>query len=145
MTDSQTGQAALKSSESQAERALWGLQAALFFLFIAAGGTKLLGTDSQIASFEKIGFGQWPRYVVGTLEVAFALALLVPRLVGVAALALTGLMVGAVLTELFLKHENPTFAIVTLIVVGVTAWLRRDRAIAVLRTWRRGHGPDRSA
>jgi putative oxidoreductase len=129
MTESPAGQRAPKIT---ADRALWGLQVAIFLLFIAAGGTKLIGMGFQLDSFEKIGFGQWLRYVVGTLEVTLGVALLVPRLVGVAALGLTGMMVGAVFTELFLKQENPTFAIVTLIAVGVTAWLRRDRAIALL-------------
>jgi uncharacterized membrane protein len=45
--------------------------------------------------FATIGIGQWFRYVVGALELAGAVGVLIPRLSGLAALGLIGLMAGA--------------------------------------------------
>ena len=125
MSDSRVDRAAPRSAAGWTDRAAWGLQVALFVLFVAAGVTKILGTDTQVESFAKIGAGQWLRYVVGILETSLAVLLLVPRLAGIASLALTVSMVGAVYAELFLKEENSAFAIVTLVAVGVMAWRRR--------------------
>jgi len=45
-----------------------------------------------------MGADDWFRYMVGTLELAGGIDLLIPRLAGLAALGLTGVMVGATYT-----------------------------------------------
>jgi hypothetical protein len=82
--------------------------------------------------FDKIGFGQWFRYVVGTLEVAAVVGLLVPRLAGLAALGLVGLMVGAVATELLIGG-NPVSALAFGVLAALVAWGRLDETRALLR------------
>ncbi|TDL81872.1 hypothetical protein E2L08_04255 [Palleronia sediminis] len=47
-----------------------------FFLFF--GLQKLLGAEPAIALYNDLGFGQWPRFVTGTVEVLGALALWTP-------------------------------------------------------------------
>ena len=60
------------------------------------------------ATFAELGAGQWLRYVIGTLEIAGAIGLLIPLFAGLAALALMGVMVGASLSEAFvLEDGNP--------------------------------------
>ena len=49
----------------------------------------------------KGGAGQWFRYLVGILELAGAIGLLIPRLAAPAALGLLGVMIGAFFTQLF--------------------------------------------
>ncbi|AHH95195.1 DoxX family protein [Kutzneria albida] len=71
---------------------------ALFFL-VAAAGPKLLGQEYAVQMFDQMGFGQWLRYLTGALELAGAIGLLIPRLAGLAALGLVGVMVGATLTQ----------------------------------------------
>jgi uncharacterized membrane protein len=63
---------------------------------------------------------------VRTLEVAGAVGLLVPRLSGLAALGLAGLMVGATATNLFVLGESPWLPIGLLLVSALIAWGRRS-------------------
>jgi putative oxidoreductase len=62
---------------------------------------KLAGSGSQPEMFDDIGIGQWFRYLVGVLEAAGAVGLVIPALAGLAAAGLAGLMVGATFTNLF--------------------------------------------
>ncbi len=79
---------------------LWTAQVLLAALFLFAGVNKLLGLQEEmVRQFARIGLGTWFRYFVGTLELAGGIGLLVPRLSGLAALGLAGLMAGAVLTH----------------------------------------------
>jgi putative oxidoreductase len=120
--------------------ALWAGQIvfAVFFAFTAA--PKLLGDPTAVASFESIGFGQWFRYLTGACELAGAIGLVIPRLSGVAALGLTGLMVGATATNLFLLPGMAPAAIVT-VLLGVVFLLiaraRRPETTALVRALRR--------
>jgi putative oxidoreductase len=79
--------------------ALWGLQALLTLMFAVSGFAKLGGNAAMVEMFATIGIGQWFRYLVGALEIAGAVGVLVPRLSGLAALGLVCLMVGATLTN----------------------------------------------
>jgi uncharacterized membrane protein len=93
--------------------------------FAAGGLAKLAGAPELVDLFARIGAGQWLRFVVGALEVAGAVGLLVPRLAGRAALGLAALMVGATLTNLFVIHERPWLPVGLLLVAAVIAWGRR--------------------
>jgi putative oxidoreductase len=77
---------------------LWAAQILLaaFFLF-AAALPKLTGGGSHgaVQEFGLIGAGQWFRYFVGTVELAGAIGLLIPRLAGLAAAGLAADMAGA--------------------------------------------------
>jgi uncharacterized membrane protein YphA (DoxX/SURF4 family) len=66
--------------------------------------------------FADIGIGQWFRIVVGALELAGAIGVLVPRLAWLAALGLAGVMAGAVVTNVAVIGENPTLPAVLLVV-----------------------------
>ena len=111
---------------------LWILQIAAAGMFLMVGFFKLSGDPRMVALFDAIGLGQWFRYVTGSLEVLGALLLLIPRLSGLGALLLMGVMLGAVPTHLFVLGGSPLSAIILLIVTGVTAWGRRQRTINVL-------------
>jgi hypothetical protein len=106
---------------------LWVVQGVLaaFFAFAAAG--KLLGDPTTVASFETIGFGQWFRYLTGACELGGAIGLLIPRLSGLAALGLVGVMVGATLTNLFLLPGMAPVAVVTVGLGVVFALIARAR------------------
>jgi putative oxidoreductase len=105
----------------------WVGQILLAALFAFAAAPKLLGEPMTVASFETIGFGQWFRYLTGACELAGAIGLLIPRLSGLAALGLAGVMVGATLTNLFLLPGMAPAAVVTVllgVVFGLIAWSR---------------------
>lgn len=119
--------------------ALWVLQVLLAAVFLSAAFTKLSGDPAQVEGFEAIGFGQWFRYLTGVCELAGAIGLLVPRLCGLAAIALVGLMACATLTNLFLIPGMALVAILTValgILLGVVArarWADTRELLARLR------------
>lgn len=111
---------------------------ALFFA-VASAGPKLVAHSSAAESFDAIGYGQWFMFLVGALELAGALALLVPRLSGVAALALIGLMAGAFVTQLTVfDGENALTPVVLAALLAVIAVVRRSRTAELLATARGG-------
>jgi uncharacterized membrane protein YphA (DoxX/SURF4 family) len=95
------------------------------FAFLAAGGSKLAGAPAMIAIFEKIGVGQWFRYVTGVLEVAGAIGLLIPRYAFYAAVLLAMVMVGAVIAHLTVLGGSPAAPALLLILTATIAWLRK--------------------
>jgi putative oxidoreductase len=103
---------------------MWTVQVLLaaYFVYSAA----LLFGDGMVAKFTEIGVGQWLRYVTGVLELAGAVGLVIPFLSGLAALGLTGVMVGAVGTELFLLADGdavlPALFGGMALVVAVARW-----------------------
>jgi putative oxidoreductase len=114
---------------------LWTLQVLLALMFIVASAApKFAGEAYAVAIFEQIGAGQWFRYVVGALELAGGVGLLVPRLAGLAALGLVGLMIGAGYTQVVVL-QNPVFVITPIILgvlAAVVAWGRRDSITRLL-------------
>lgn len=106
---------------------LWILQIAAAGMFLMVGFLKLSGNPQLVGLFEAIGLGQWFRYLTGTLEVAGAILLLIPRTSGLGALMLAGVMAGAVMTHLFVVGGSPVMAIILLAVTTVVAWGRRQR------------------
>jgi uncharacterized membrane protein YphA (DoxX/SURF4 family) len=111
---------------------LWVLQIAAAGMFLMVGFLKLSGNVQLVGLFEAIGLGQWFRYLTGTLEVAGAFLLLIPRTSGLGALMLAGVMVGAVVTHVFIVGGSPLPAIILLVVTGVVAWGRRQRTMNLL-------------
>ncbi|MFJ6675986.1 DoxX family protein [Actinosynnema sp. NPDC091369] len=105
--------------------ALWVLQVLLAAYFVHSG-VSLLG-DDFVGKFDRIGSGQWLRYVTGVLEIAGALGLLVPILCGLAASGLVGVMAGAVVTELFVLNDSSGAVLPAMLLVtaAIVAWGRR--------------------
>lgn len=94
--------------------ALWVLQVLLAPVFAMAGIVKRF------------------RYVVGALELAGAVGVLIPRLSGLAALGLACVMVGATITNLFVLDASPLPTIGLLAVCALLAWGRRSKTRALL-------------
>jgi putative oxidoreductase len=113
------------SQRKGANIALWVLQAFLALAFVGAASGKLLGKPEMVALFEAVGVGQWFRYVTGLMELTGAILIVVPRTKFFGAALLSVVMVGAVLTHLFILHSAPTAAAVLLVVAALVAWARR--------------------
>jgi putative oxidoreductase len=116
--------------------ALWVLQALLAFQFAGGGLMKLGGAPVMVDMFDTIGIGQWFRFVVGTLEIAGAIGLLIPRIAGLAALGLSGLMAGAIATNLLILKADSGFAIALLVMCALVVWgrLPQIRQLLALRS-----------
>ena len=95
--------------------ALWVLRVVVGLAFLAAGGSKLAGAPAMVAMFAKIGFGQWFRILTGSLEVAGAIGLFVPRFAGYAASLLAVVMVCAIGFHLTILGGNPVPPIILLL------------------------------
>lgn len=106
-------------------------------MFLMVGFLKLSGDAQLVGLFEAIGLGQWFRYLTGALEVAGAFLLLIPRTSGLGALMLAGVMVGTVVTHVFIVGGSPLMAIILLVVTGLVAWGRRQRTMSLLAGLRR--------
>jgi uncharacterized membrane protein YphA (DoxX/SURF4 family) len=76
--------------------ALWTLQVVLAAAFAFSAFGKLTAEAQNVAGFEAMGLGMPGMYIIGTLELAGAIAMFIPRLTGLAALCFVALMVGAV-------------------------------------------------
>jgi putative oxidoreductase len=142
-TMSDTGTAGQNPSATAARRrvfsvALWALQVLLALQFAMAGLAKVFGDAAMVEMFAAIGVGQWFRYVVGALEIAGALGVLIPRLSGLAALGLLCLMAGATLTNVLVLSANPLLPIGLLVVSAVVAWGRWPRTRALFTGGRAG-------
>ena len=112
---------------------LWILTAFLTLIFLTAGGTKLAGLPVQADNFARWGYPGWFMYVVGVIETSGAIALLIPRLAGFAALLLCSTMVGAALTHLI--HGETTAVPVPLVLlafVALVGYARRDPVLALI-------------
>ena len=103
----------------------WVPRIALALIFAGAGFSKIAGDPAMIELFSAIGIGQGLRYVVGTLEVAGAIGVLVPRLCGLAATGLALLMIGATIVNVAVLGVSPVFTLFLFALAAVTAWLRR--------------------
>ena len=112
---------------------LWALTALLAAFFLVAGGSKLASSASSSVNFARWGYPGWFLYVVGVMEAGGAIALLVPRVAGFAALLLCGTMVGAALTHLV--HGEMTAVPVPLVLLALVAlvgYARREPVLALL-------------
>ncbi|MET7641974.1 DoxX family protein [Streptomyces sp. NPDC005438] len=114
-------------SHRYAEPVLWTLQVllALFFAVVSAA-PKLVAHSSAVEFFDDIGWGAGAMYVIGVLELLGGIALVVPRLVGLSALCLIGLMIGAFVVNLtLLDGQNAATPLILVVPLAWIAWRRR--------------------
>jgi uncharacterized membrane protein len=96
------------------------------FYGIASALPKLIAHPSAVESFDRIGWGSGAMYTIGALELAGAVALLIPLLQSVAAIALSALMVGAFIVQLTAFHgQNAATPLILMVPLIVIAWERR--------------------
>ena len=110
----------------------WLLKILLAALFLFTGGAKLAGLPAMVEVFERMGFGQWFRYLTAVLELGGAALLLWPRTSALGALLLTIVSVGAFLAQLLVLHEDIVHTIAMTVILGAIVWMHRNQ----LRVWR---------
>ncbi|MFE9818969.1 DoxX family protein [Streptomyces sp. NPDC005773] len=96
---------------------------ALFLGF--SGVAKLIAHESAVEPFDRMGWSHGAMYAIGGLETAGAIALLIPVLAGVAAIAFCGLLAGASVVQLTLL--DPPNAVMPAVLIVVMALIARDR------------------
>jgi putative oxidoreductase len=111
---------------------VWTLTVILAVLFLLAGGGKLAGVPKQVDSFAHWGYASWFLYVIGAIEAASAIGLLVPRIAVFSVLLLGVTMLGAALTHLV--HHEMMAVPVPLVILGllvVVGYVRRGPLVAL--------------
>ena len=81
----------------------------------------------MVDMFEKIGLGQWFRYVTGSFEVIGAVLLLLPRTAAIGGWVLSAVMLGAIGTHLLIIGGSPVPAAVLLALAITVGWNRSKR------------------
>ena len=101
------------------------LSGLLALLYVVAGVPKLIGVESAVTGFEKLGYGAWFRLLIGVIEVGGGIGLLIPRVAFYAAGALGVVMIGAAYTITVHGEPGVAIPIVCLVLLAVVAYLRR--------------------
>ena len=109
---------------------LLAVKALLTVAFVAAGSAKLLGVEMMVQTFDAIGWGQWFRYVTGTIEVGAAVLLWVPGLQAIGAGLLVSTMGAAALFHFLVLGPSAIPALVLGGLAGVVLWQNRDQLLA---------------
>jgi putative oxidoreductase len=103
---------------------LWILQALMALMMVGPGVQKLTGSTWQ-RMFRVWGYPEHFYFVIGVIEVAAGLGLLVPRIATPSALLLMCVMAGAAITRL-VNNSNPVGDLVFFTLLGVIAYARRS-------------------
>lgn len=111
---------------------LWSLQLVVAAFLTVSAILKLSGAATTVATFDALGVGQWFRYLVGSLEIAGVVGLLIPRMSGSAALGLAGVMAGATATNVLITGGPVLLTAALLVGLIVLAWGRRSHLIAAV-------------
>ncbi|MFF9122105.1 DoxX family protein [Streptomyces sp. NPDC014889] len=127
------------SGRRAARVALRAVQVLLALFFVLASALpKLIAHPTAVETFDRMGWGSVGMYSIGVLELAGGVALLIPALQSVSAVALSALMVGAFIVQLTaFDGQNAATPVVLIVPLAVIAWARRDHNARLLRLVRR--------
>jgi hypothetical protein len=108
-------------------KTMTALRAALTIAFLSFGLRKLGSFSTDVAIYDAIGFGQFPRYITGSIEVVGAGLLWLRDWEGVAGLLLLGTMIVG-LSALLIWVGPPYWHMLMLIVgTSAVAWAYRGQ------------------
>lgn len=129
----------VSSRGRRARIALRALQIVLALIFgLASALPKLIAHPSAAEIFDKMGWGSAGMYTIGLLELAGAVALLIPVLQSVAAMALGALMVGAFVVRVAVfDGQYAATPLILIVPLTLIAWACRGHNTELLRLVRR--------
>lgn len=106
-----------------------GLRLLVAVAFTAAALAKLAGVEELIAVYDRIGIGQWFRYVTVAVEFIGVIGVLAPRCTASGALLLAATMFVAALTCVFILERSPVPALILCSLCALLAYLTRGQLI----------------
>ena len=98
---------------------LWVLQILLALAYLSFGYSKLVDAPAAAEIFDRVGWGDWFQYVVGVLEIAVAIPLLIPRYARRGAIALIVLAVVAIGVHAAIGDPNGLVFVVPIVLASV--------------------------
>lgn len=108
---------------------VWVMQVVVATVFFLAGLSKMI---FHLEIYDEIGWGTWFQYLTGVLEMVGAIALLIPRLSGIAALAFVGLAVCAVNFHIFVLESSLIPIALLGVCAAIIAYVRRHSTARLL-------------
>ena len=113
---------------------LWTLQVLVAAVYAFSAFGKLSAEAQNVAGFQAMGLGNTGMYIIGSLELAGAIAMFIPRLTGLAATCFVALMIGAVTMTLAIGGGVlAAIPATVLVLVAIVAWGRRDSTRRLIR------------
>lgn len=111
------------------EVGLWILTVLLVLMFANAGIRKFFEQGGWTWMFRHVGFPDWFRILIGIVETAAALLLLLPRTAAYGAIVIIPVMLGAIGTNLaaHMPARGLVPAAVSMLVAAVVLWGRWGR------------------
>jgi putative oxidoreductase len=110
---------------------VWTLSVALAAVFLLAGVPKFFGWEAiGLKSASMLEFPRWIRVIVGVVETAGAIGLLIPATATFAALALAAVMVPAALTQFASGEGGIWVPVVLLALLLFVAWRRNVKYVS---------------
>ncbi len=128
----------------------WTLQLATSAVLIMASAGKLMSRPETVATFQQLDFDPGGRYLIGVLELAAALLLLLPQSIIWGAVLGWGIMTGALIAHFtrldFQSDAGPPglMAAVVWICCAVVIFLRRKQSLSLGRMFARSDDEGRS-
>jgi uncharacterized membrane protein YphA (DoxX/SURF4 family) len=127
-----------RSTSRRAHVGLWILQVLIAAIYAFSAFGKLSADPQNVAGFEAMGLGNVGMYVIGSLELAGAIAMFIPILTGLAATCFVALMIGAVIATLAVGGGVlAAIPATVLVLVAILAWGRRDSTRRLIASVRR--------
>jgi len=105
---------------------LWVLRALMAALFLFAAFAKLSSMQMEVDAFAMLPVGQWFRYLVGLLELAGGICVLIPTISGLGAIVLLVVDVGAFFAQILFLHQDWIHPIVIGAILVALIYLQRD-------------------
>jgi hypothetical protein len=107
--------------------AIWGLSVFLWLVLLSIGWSTLTGRGALAEVFFHINVGPWFRYLVGTVELASAIALLIPRARFWGACAIAAVLLGATYANVAVMHaallaEITVVLAIAAVLLMILAW-----------------------
>lgn len=115
---------------------LWLPRIALVAAFVLIGYSKFSDDPRSmwVQLFDKIGFGQWFRYLAGVMQVGGALLMLMRRTITLGAAMLACTMAGAIIVDIVVQHAiGYAFVPLTLLGVITVIWYAGRHGVAAER------------
>lgn len=104
-------------------RALPRVGLAVFFVLVGYSKFNSDPRSEWVEIFERIGVGQWLRYVTGVMQVGGAILMLPRRTLTVGAALLACTMAGAALVDLFIVPSPIVIVPLLLLMIIIVVWL----------------------
>jgi uncharacterized membrane protein YphA (DoxX/SURF4 family) len=129
----------VKVAAAAREAALWLFAAFLAWVFAQQGFAKFSDTSGWAVAFRTWHYADWFRILIGVVEMAAALLVLIPRTAFLGGVLIAAVMLGGMGTHVYWGHPGQVTSEILPLVLGTLVALGRRRLF--FSTWKRTKQP----